>query len=336
MVPFGIVRSRLRVAVADDIGELVPGTGHGTTWAGVLRELGRHPKVRLVSGGRADVWLASGHARPPDGRPLVVQVHEASWADAELRRVLAPAFAAAMEDATSAAVGAAAQVITPSAAARRQVLEAYPRSPGSVHAIHHGVDHELFGPGRGGGRDLAGGPYVLFVGVIHPRKNVTAIRAGVAALARAGHPHRLVIVGNPAADSEAASYIRDAIAELPGLPDRVRLFQRLRASDVAALMASADAFCLPSLFEGFGLPALEAMACGAPVVVSNRGALPEVVGDAGLIVDPDPETVSDAILRIVGDRDLAARLRAAGVARAAAFSWERTAAGWLDVLRSAA
>ena len=116
----------------------------------------------------------------------------------------------------------------------------------------------------------------------------------------------------------------------------MRLLQRLPASDVAALMASADAFCLPSLFEGFGLPALEAMACGAPVVVSNRGALPEVVADGGLVVDPDPEAVSDAILRVVGDRDLANRLRAAGVARAAPFSWTRTAAGWLDVLRSTA
>jgi len=335
-VRFGLTHSRLRVAVAEEVGELVPGTGHGTAWAGVLRELRRHPEVRLVSGGRADVWLASGHARPPDGRPLVVQVHEASWAAAELRRVLDPAFAAAMEEATAAAVGAAAQVITPSAAARRQVLEAYPRPSGSVHAIHHGVDHELFSPGRGGGRDLAGGPYVLFVGVIHPRKNVTAVRTAVADLARAGHPHRLVIVGNPAADSEARSYIRDALAELPGFPDRVRLLQRLPASDVAALMASADAFCLPSLFEGFGLPALEAMACGAPVVVSNRGALPEVVADGGLVVDPDPEAVSDAILRVVGDRDLANRLRAAGVARAAPFSWTRTAAGWLDVLRSTA
>ena len=318
---FGLTHSRLRVAVGEEVGELVC---HGTAWAGVLRELRRHPEVRLVSGGRADVWLASGHARPPDGRPLVVQVHEASWAAAELRRVLDPAFAAAMEEATAAAVGAAAQVITPSAAARRQVLEAYPRPSGSVHAIHHGVDHELFSPGRGGGRDLAGGPYVLFVGVIHPRKNVTAVRTAVADLARAGHPHRLVIVGNPAADSEARSYIRDALAELPGFPD------------VEALMASADAFCLPSLFEGFGLPALEAMACGAPVVVSNRGALPEVVADGGLVVDPDPEAVSDAILRVVGDRDLANRLRAAGVARAAPFSWTRTAAGWLDVLRSTA
>jgi glycosyltransferase involved in cell wall biosynthesis len=305
-------------------------------WASVIGELRRQREVKLVSRGRADVWLANGHARPPDGRPLVVQVHEASWADSDLRGVLDPAFAKTMEEATGTAVAAAAQVITPSAASRTQVIEAYRCPPERVHAVPHGVDHELFRPGRKGGRAMAGGPYVLFVGVIHPRKNVIAVKAAVAALARAGHPHRLVIVGNPAADPEADSYLADAVAELPGLPGRVRLLQGVPASDVAALMASADAFCLPSLFEGFGLPALEAMACGAPVVASNRGALPEVVADAGLVVDPDPESVSEAIIKVVSDAALADRLRTAGVARAADFSWEGTAAGWLDVLRSAA
>jgi glycosyltransferase involved in cell wall biosynthesis len=263
-------------------------------------------------------------------------VHEASWADPDLRPLLDPGFAEAIEEATSAAVSAAAQIITPSAASRSQVLGAYPRPTESVHAVPHGVDHELFNPRRTGGRELAGGPFVLFVGVIHPRKNVTAVRMAVRALARAGHPHRLVIVGNPAADPDADSYVRDAVAELPGLAGRLRLLQRLPATNVAALMASADAFCLPSLFEGFGLPALEAMACGAPVVVSDRGALPEVVGDAGLVVEPDPEAVSDAVVRVIGDPRLTDQLRAAGVARATGFSWERTAAGWLDVLRSAA
>jgi glycosyltransferase involved in cell wall biosynthesis len=250
--------------------------------------------------------------------------------------VLDPAFVAVMEDTTRAAISAAAQVITPSAAARRQVLEAYPRPSHTVHAIHHGVDHELFRPDRRRGREVAGGPYVLFVGVIHPRKNVSAVRSAVAALEHEGHPRRLVIVGNPAADPEAASYVRDAIAELPGARSRVQLLQQLPAAELATLMASADVFCLPSLFEGFGLPALEAMACGAPVVVSNRGALPEVVADAGLVVEPDSEAVTDAVLKIVGDPGLADHLRAASVARAATFSWKRTADGWLDVLRSVA
>jgi glycosyltransferase involved in cell wall biosynthesis len=321
--------------LAGDVAGLVPGTGHGTAWSSVLAELREEPGVKLVRSGRADVWLASGHAEVPDGRPLVAQVHEAGWADPDLRRTLHPDFAAAMDAATGAAVRAAAHVITPSDAARRQVIEAYASAPEAVHAIPHGVDHRLFQPGGDRGRALVGGPYVLFVGVLHPRKNFAAVRAAVAALARAGYPQGLAIVGNPAADPDADAYLREASAELPGFAGRVRLFRELPTADVAALMASADAFCLPSLFEGFGLPALEAMACGAPVVVSDRGALPEVVADAGLIVDPDPEAVSDGILRIIGDPALADRLRSAGVARSADFSWKRTAAGWLDVLRSA-
>jgi glycosyltransferase involved in cell wall biosynthesis len=81
---------------------------------------------------------------------------------------------------------------------------------------------------------------------------------------------------------------------------------------------------------------IEAMACGTPVVVSDRGALPEVVGDAGLVVPPDPAAVSEAVHRVVTDRSLADRLRRASTERAATFTWQRTAAGWADVLRSVA
>jgi glycosyltransferase involved in cell wall biosynthesis len=101
-------------------------------------------------------------------------------------------------------------------------------------------------------------------------------------------------------------------------------------------MAEADAFCLPSLYEGFGLTVLEAMACGTPVVVSDRGALPEVVGDAGLVVPPTAGAVADALIRVLEDRSLADRLEADGVSRARQFTWSRTAAGWLNVLQQAA
>jgi glycosyltransferase involved in cell wall biosynthesis len=100
-------------------------------------------------------------------------------------------------------------------------------------------------------------------------------------------------------------------------------------------MAEADAFCLPSFFEGFGLPALEAMACGVPVVVSDRGALPEVVGEAGLVVAPEPAPIQDALRRVLSDRCLAQKLGAAGLRRASGFSWRRTAEGWLAALQRA-
>jgi glycosyltransferase involved in cell wall biosynthesis len=265
----------------------------------------------------------------------VVQLHEVGWQNAALREFLTPAFAAHLEAHTSASLAAAARVITPSEVSRVQVLQAYGVPSDRVHAIHHGVDHDLFRPDVPGGRELVGAPYVLFVGVLHPRKNLEAVRAAVPALARLGLPHVLAAVANPPADRAEADD-PEAQLQLPSLPGRIRLLRQLGDRDLVALMSGAAAFCLPSFFEGFGLPALEAMACGAPVIVSNRGALPEVVGDAALIVEPDPAEVAEALRRVLTDEPLARRLRSAGVQRAAAFDWRKTAEGWLEVLRMAA
>jgi len=100
-------------------------------------------------------------------------------------------------------------------------------------------------------------------------------------------------------------------------------------------MAEADAFCLPSLYEAFGLTALEAIACGAPTVVSSTGALPEVVGDAALLAEPTSHGLANALERVLTDGELAARLREAGPERARRMTWEKTADGWLTALRAA-
>jgi glycosyltransferase involved in cell wall biosynthesis len=96
--------------------------------------------------------------------------------------------------------------------------------------------------------------------------------------------------------------------------------------ELAALYAGAEAFLFPSLAEGFGLPVLEAMACGTPVVTSDRSALPEVAGDAALLCDPtDHISIGEALSRVLRDRDLAARLRRAGLDRASGYTWDRMA-----------
>lgn len=310
-------------------------TGHRTVWDSVLAELASMRSIRLVRRGRADVWLAPATAPPPDGRPLVVQVHEIGWHEPALRDFLEPGFAAHMERLTATALEAASQVITPSEASRAQVIEACAWPADRVHAVHHGVDHDLFRPGLPGGRGLVGAPYVLFVGVLHPRKNLESVRAALAGLARRGLPHLLAAVANPAPDRPEPADV-DSLVQAPGAPGRVRLLRGVSDRDLAALMAGADAFCLPSFFEGFGLPALEAMACGAPVVVSDRGALPEVVDGGGLIVEPEPTAVEEALHRILTDAALSQRLRRAAVERAAGFDWRRAAEGWLEVLRLAA
>lgn len=156
----------------------------------------------------------------------------------------------------------------------------------------------------------------------------------MAGLARRGIAATLVLAGPQAFDrSDAGAIEAEATAPLPGVPI-VRLVAPPDA-ELGALMAGAAAFCLPSLSEGFGLTALEAMACGAPVVASDRGALPEVVGEAGLLVAPEPAAIEEALARVLTDSALADRLRAAGHERAAAFTWQRTADGWLATLQSA-
>jgi glycosyltransferase involved in cell wall biosynthesis len=108
-------------------------------------------------------------------------------------------------------------------------------------------------------------------------------------------------------------------------------------ADLPALYAGADLFVYPSIYEGFGLPPLEAMACGTPVVTSTTSCLPEVTGDAGLLVDPtDVEAVAAAIGRLLEDDALHDTLRAAGLARAASYTWESCAGQTADAYRSAA
>lgn len=348
------MRRTLRVGVPAPLLGLAPVGGHGKVWHRVLGALADSVRIAPIAadGGRLrrlglrapDVVLADGHGElPAAGAALVVQVHEAGWFEPELRALLDPAFLRYIAPRTEGSVHAAAHVITPSEAARRDLVRAYGLRPDRVHAVPHGVDG-AFSPGAPGGRALVararGGcdaPYVLYAATLHPRKNLAVLREAMAALAREGLPHVLAIAGHRAPDrADSLELERAASAELPGSPGRVVRLGEPSDSALAALMAGADAVCLPSLYEGFGLTILEAMACGAPVVVSDRGALPELVGEAGLVVAPTAQAVKGALARVLLDRSEAQRLGRAGTVRAGAFTWERTAAGWLEVLRTAA
>lgn len=173
--------------------------------------------------------------------------------------------------------------------------------------------------------------YLLFVSTIEPRKNIPGLLRAYAQL-RATHPDvpPLVIGGQRGwfADQELAP-----IAEL-GLTEHVRLFEDVPFSVLPALYNGARLLVMPSFYEGFGMPAIEAMACGTPVVVTERGALPEVVGEHGIYVNPDePESIMQGITRLLEDAALYDRLRESGLRHAATFSWQRTAEIALDVYR---
>jgi glycosyltransferase involved in cell wall biosynthesis len=336
---------RRRVGLPESV--LVPRRGgHGRVWRQVLDEL--DAIVDLVPPGdrrRPEVWLADAHNMTdvPEGAPVVVQAHEAGWLDPLQAGLFGASFAEAIERNTRAAVARAARVITAADAARTELVHAYAIPPGVVDVVPHGVDHLTFAPGRPGAPDLLaragatpGVPYVLYVSSLHPRKNLASLREAFAGLAGRGFPHLLVVVATSVAvDDEEARAEQVLLADLPGAPGRLVVMPRLSDADLAALYGSADAFCLPSLSEGFGLTALEALACGAPVVASRRGAIPAVLGDAALLVDPTARAIEDGLARVLGSPMLSERLRAAGPVRAAGFSWPATARGWAASIETA-
>jgi glycosyltransferase involved in cell wall biosynthesis len=178
---------------------------------------------------------------------------------------------------------------------------------------------------------------VLFVSQLHPRKNLAALRNAMARLVAREYPHTLVVVGGPPADRvDGTALVREAEAPLDGTTQPVVRLHQLTDDELSAVTAGASAFCLPSLMEGFGLTALEAMACGVPVVVSDRGALPEVVADAGIVTAPRADAVEAALADLLGDEARARELGNAGWQRSQQFTWAATAGSWRRALEEAA
>lgn len=325
--------------------------GDGRMWTHITGELG-HVGARLhhldpARRGlrrRPDVWLTSGHGGAVDvEEPLVIQLHEAPWLEPEEQHDLDPAFRARFVELGQAAADRAAAVITPSEFARRQVIEAHGADPAKVHAVAHGVDGSVFHPGAASrGRhlvDRAGcsAPYVAFVSTVHPRKNLPALKAAMTILGRRGIPHGLVMVISPAADrADSGELLRRAEQPVADLPGGTVVLRDLSEPDLAGVLAAADVVCVPSRSEGFGLVALEAMASGTPVVAARRGALPEVVGTAGVLAEPDPCDLAAALERVIGDASLADHLRQAGIERSRELTWAASASGWLRILREVA
>lgn len=164
--------------------------------------------------------------------------------------------------------------------------------------------------------------FVIFVGTLEPRKNVSTLLKAFRHLRDRGYDIHLVIVGSKGWLYED---IFSTWTELK-LTDCVHFLENVPDEDLARLYNAAHCLTLPSHYEGFGLPPLEAMACGTPVVVANRSSLPEVVGDAGLLIDPDsPEDLASALSQILDSSELRASLRQRGLIRAGEFSWARAA-----------
>jgi glycosyltransferase involved in cell wall biosynthesis len=205
-------------------------------------------------------------------------------------------------------------------------LFSYPEENCTI--IPLGVDAEFFG--RKTPERPFPHPYFFSNGMIQPRKNFTALaKAFLAAVEEVELPHRLLIAGG---DGWKAEEIKAEIRAFDK-ENRVHFMGYVTRQKLAALYQYCDAFLFPSLYEGFGLPVLEAMAAGTPVLTSSTSALPEVAGDAALLVNPNEETaIKEGILRLAADRELSDRYRQKGKKRASEFSFAQTAQKTADLI----
>lgn len=228
-------------------------------------------------------------------------------------------------------------IIAVSEATRRDVIERLRVPAERVHVVAEAVDPAFAAGASAAARDGARvriavpGRYVIYVGQFDPRKNMDALFAAFAQAAARDDALRLVIVGTL---GKLASFMREALERSRLDPAKVVITGTVDDRLLAGLYAGAECLLHPAHFEGFGLTALEALACGTPVVAYRAGAVAEVVGDAGLLVEPGRDALGDALVRLLEDPTLAAGLRARAGPRAAAFSWDRAATETLAVYRA--
>jgi glycosyltransferase involved in cell wall biosynthesis len=267
--------------------------------------------------------------------PAVVTVHDLAFM-AMPERFL-PAKRRYLETFTRLTMRKARHVIADSAHTRADLITLLGVPPERVTAVPLGVNRDFHPPDEEArtlfrARENLPGRYLLYLGTLEPRKNLVALVRAYARLRKRGLEWPLVLAGGKGWLYED---IFRAVEE-EGLAEHVRFPGYVRYEDQPLWYGCATLFVYPSTYEGFGLPVLEAMACGAPVVASNASSLPEAAGDAALLVDPhDEEALAAAVERLAGDGALRADLAARGLARAALFPWSRTAAETVRVYAAA-
>ena len=284
-----------------------------------------------------DVVHATGYVAPLLWRgPSVVTVYDLSFL--RYPEVFNRANRLYLRLFTRLSVARARHVITISAHTRRDVIDLLGVPPERVSTTYCGVD-ETFQvlpaqevkayKARRGLPDA----YILYLGTLEPRKNVVALLRAFARLkAERAVPHKLVLAGAPGWQYQA---IFETVAALH-LEQHVQFLGFVPSEEQVLCYNGADLFVYPSLYEGFGLPVLEAMACGVPVITSDAASLPEVVGDAGLQVQPhDEQALADAMGRVLEDAALRESFRSAGLTRAKRFSWSTMAVQTMRIYEQA-
>jgi len=231
------------------------------------------------------------------------------------------------------------RILTVSESSKRDILRFFSVKPEKITVIYNAID-ERFRTlptdetvGRVRERYQLEDPFVLYVGNVKPHKNVERLIDAFALVRRRSDGLKLMIIGDEISKFQT---LRRAVHR-HNLHKHVRFLGFVPEDTLSVLYRLASVFVFPSLYEGFGLPPLEAMACGTPVITSNVSSLPEVVADAAVLVDPhNSEEIAGAIRRVLSDPALSAELRAKGLARAQAFSWHRSVAQTLEIYKEVA
>ncbi len=286
--------------------------------------------------GQGDLFHSPDFVLPPLRRtPGVVTIHDLSFL--VYPQYAVPGLEYYLRGAVPRAVRRAHVVLADSENTRRDLLRFWDVPPDKVHVLYPGLAPH-FQPVRASEiletvRERYRLPqhFILGVSRLEPRKNFLGlIQSFNRFKAQTGLPHHLVIAGGkgwlyePIFEAAARSPYREAIHFLGFVPD----------ADLPALYTLADVFAYPSFYEGFGFPPLEAMACGTPVVCADNSSLPEVVGEAGVLLPAEDEAAwADALARVVTDKALRERLVAAGYRQAARFTWEATAHRLVTIYR---
>ena len=290
--------------------------------------VGRPPLPAPLAG--ADIVHVTNHAgvAPAAARQrLVVTVHDLAFD--VLPGAFPPRWRVVYRLGLRAAVRRADAIVTPSRTTAEDLLSRTAVDPSKLHVVPLAASLPA---GKLDADDVLArlkirGPYVLFVGTLEPRKNLVRLVRAYRRVAAEGFPHALVLVGPLGWHHE--SLMRELALQGPG---EIVMTGEISADELDAVYRAADVFAYPSLYEGFGLPVLEALVRGIPTVASNTSAVPEVSGDAALGVDPrSVRSIAQAISSLVSDVGLADRMAARARAQAQRFSWDETARLTLQV-----
>ncbi|MGD0352430.1 MAG: glycosyltransferase family 1 protein [Dehalococcoidia bacterium] len=229
------------------------------------------------------------------------------------------------------------KIIAISQSTKKDLINLLGAKPEKISVVYPGYDDDIFKPSPDPHKVETAlrkygivSSYIIYVGILEPKKNILRLVEAFASLKRDGKiVHKLVIAGKRAwGDEKVFQAVRRN-----GLEGEVIFTGYVPQEELPLLMSGADVFVFPSLHEGFGIPPLEAMACGAPVITSNASSLPEVVGDAGILVDPyNVDEIAEAIYKVVSDGKLREQMRRKGLERAKLFSWKKAAQQTLQIL----